>query len=211
MESWAAQNKRGVEFSYTLPTNDNGPDSGGQALPEDAVADRTRIDTVDIMTFDYSIGTTREMAKDTETAAQGLVSRLRTLYPNKTAAQLWATVGVTEMPGIDDYGKAETLTTADARTVDNWAVGKGAGEISTWASERDNGGCPGHRGLRQLLRPLPAGLVLQPHLGALHQLSTRHAVRRADSPFEGGRLRMTRGAPAGGQGGPTPYEAVTLR
>jgi chitinase len=55
-------------------------------------------------------------------------------------------VGVTEMPGIDDYGKGETFTTADAKTVYNWAVSKGINEISMWASERDNGGCPGTGG-----------------------------------------------------------------
>ena len=34
--------------------------------------------------------------------------------------------------GIDDFGAAETFTTADATTVENWAVGKGIAEISFW-------------------------------------------------------------------------------
>ena len=36
---------------------------------------------VNLMTFDYFIGTTQEMATDTETAADGLHSQLAGLYP----------------------------------------------------------------------------------------------------------------------------------
>lgn len=146
VESWAASAGRHVQFSYTLPTNDNGLDSGGVAVLKNAVANHARVDVVNIMTFDYYTGSSHEMATATETAAQGLVDELAKLYPGKTDAQRWAMVGVTEMPGIDDYGKPETFTTADARTVYNWALGKGVGELSMWASERDNGGCPGTAG-----------------------------------------------------------------
>jgi hypothetical protein len=68
------------------------------------------------------------------------------LYPGKSTAQLWSMIGVTEMPGIDDYGPAETFTTADATTVYKWALSKGIGELSFWALQRDNGGCPGTGG-----------------------------------------------------------------
>ncbi len=146
VESWAATNGRSVQFSYTLPTNTDGLDSGGTAVLKNAVANHARIDVVNIMTFDYYTGGSHEMATATETAAQGLVNLLGSLYPSKSSAQKWAMVGVTEMPGIDDYGKPETFTTADAKTVYNWAVGKGIDEISMWASERDNGGCVGTAG-----------------------------------------------------------------
>jgi hypothetical protein len=55
-------------------------------------------------------------------------------------------IGVTEMPGIDDYGAAETFTEADATTVLNWAEQQGISTLSFWALERDNGGCPGTGG-----------------------------------------------------------------
>src|SRR6516165_1290432 len=55
-------------------------------------------------------------------------------------------IGVTEMPGNDDYGAAEPFTTADATTVYNWAVGKGIDELSFWALQRDNGNCAGTGG-----------------------------------------------------------------
>ncbi|MFI1539566.1 glycosyl hydrolase family 18 protein [Streptomyces anandii] len=146
VESWAAANGRQVQFSYTLPTNTDGLDSGGKAVLSNAVTNGARIDVVNIMTFDYYTGAKIQMADATETAAQGLETYLASLYPSKTSAQLWAMAGVTEMPGIDDYGADETFTRTDATTVLNWARSKGINEISMWASERDNGGCPGTAG-----------------------------------------------------------------
>jgi hypothetical protein len=149
VESWAAANGRTVRFSYTLPTTVTGLDANGLAVLRSAVANNANISVVNIMTFDYYDETshpTHEMATDTETAASGLIGELQTLYPAKSNAQLWSMVGVTDMPGIDDYGAAETFTTADATTVENWAVAKGIASLSFWALERDNGGCPGTGG-----------------------------------------------------------------
>jgi chitinase len=55
-------------------------------------------------------------------------------------------IGVTDMIGIDDYGPPEIFTLADARTVRAWARDMGIAELSYWALERDNGGCPGVAG-----------------------------------------------------------------
>jgi hypothetical protein len=98
------------------------------------------------MTFDYYDNATHNMATDTETAAQGLHDQLAALYPSRSDAQLWDSIGVTEMPGIDDFGAAETFTTANATTVYNWAVSKGINTLSFWALQRDNGNCPGTGG-----------------------------------------------------------------
>jgi hypothetical protein len=146
VESWAASNGRTVQFVYTIPSTTTGLDSSGLNVMQNAVANNATVSIVNIMTFDYYIGTTQEMATDTETAGSGLYSQLQSLYPGKSAARLWAMIGVTDMIGIDDYGAAETFTTADASTVYNWAVSKGIGELSFWALERDNGGCPGTAG-----------------------------------------------------------------
>ncbi|NUR25115.1 MAG: hypothetical protein HOV83_04580 [Catenulispora sp.] len=146
VEAWASAAGRSLQVSYTLPTNTDGLDSGGKYVLSNAKSNGTRVDVVNIMTFDYYTGGSHEMAQATETAGAGLESYLHSLYPSKSTAQLWAMVGVTEMPGIDDYGKAETFTTADAGTVLDWARSKGINEISMWASQRDNGGCPGKAG-----------------------------------------------------------------
>jgi hypothetical protein len=146
VEDWAAANGRNVQFSYTLPTTTSGLASSGLKVLQNAVSNNARIDVVNIMTFDYYDGATHNMATDTQTAAQGLHDQLKQLYPSKTDAQLWGSIGVTEMPGIDDYGAAETFTTDNATTVYNWAVAKGINTLSFWALQRDNGGCPGTGG-----------------------------------------------------------------
>ena len=145
-EAWAAAHHRSIQFSYTLPTFATGLTPAGLAVLQNAVADGARVSVVNIMTFDYYYGTAQEMAADTETAGAGLVSQLQTLYPGDSQAQLWHTVGVTEMPGIDDFGPDETFTKADAVATLVWAKSHGIGTLSFWASQRDNGGCPGTKG-----------------------------------------------------------------
>jgi hypothetical protein len=146
VESWAAAHHRGIQFSYTLPTFATGLTPAGLAVLQNAVADHARVSVVNILTFDYYYGTPQEMATDTETAAAGLYSQLQSLYPAARPAQLWNMIGITEMPGIDDYGPDETFTEGDATTVLNWAESKGINTLSFWALQRDNGGCPGTKG-----------------------------------------------------------------
>jgi hypothetical protein len=143
VQDWAAASGRPLQVSYTLPTTTHGLADSGLAVLRNAVTNGTRVDVVNMMTFDYYDNAAHQMATDTQTAATGLVSQLATLYPGKTQAQLWASVGITEMIGVDDFGPAETFTTADAATVYNWAVSKGINTLSFWALQRDNGSCPG--------------------------------------------------------------------
>jgi len=146
VEAWAAAHHRRIQFSYTLPTFPTGLTSSGYAVLQNAVADGAKIAAVNLLTFDYYIGTLQDMVADTESAADGLFSQLQSLYPTATARQLWHMIGVTEMPGIDDFGPDETFTTADADTILNWAREQGIGLISFWALQRDNGSCPGTKG-----------------------------------------------------------------
>ncbi|WP_234311873.1 chitinase [Streptomyces griseus] len=146
VQRWAERTGRDVQFSYTLPTTTTGLAPSGVALLRNAVDNGARVDVVNIMTFDYWDGATHDMAADTETAATGLYGQLAALYPKKTPAKLWGMVGVTEMPGIDDYGPEETFTTQDAVKVRDWAVARGIDTLSFWALQRDNGGCVGTAG-----------------------------------------------------------------
>ena len=145
-EAWAAAHHRQIQFSYTLPTFPTGLTASGLAVLQNAVADGARITTVNLLTFDYYLGTQQDMVADTESAAAGLFSQLQSLYPTAPAWQLWHMIGVTEMPGIDDFGTDETFSTANAVTILNWARHQGIGLISFWALQRDNGGCPGTKG-----------------------------------------------------------------
>ncbi|MEW2517353.1 glycosyl hydrolase family 18 protein [Actinacidiphila alni] len=152
VQDWAASNGRTVQFSYTLPTTTHGlttgtaGDGSGLSVIQNAISNGVKVDVVNLMTFDYYDNATHNMATDTQTAATGLHDQLKGLYPSKTDAQIWGMVGVTEMPGIDDFGPAETFTTDNATTVYNWAVSKGINTLSFWALQRDNGGCPGQGG-----------------------------------------------------------------
>lgn len=143
VQDWAAANGRKVEISYTLPTTTSGLAASGLAVLKNAVTNGARVDVANLMTFDYYDNATHNMANDTQTAAQGLYNQLAKLYPAKTSAQLWAMIGVTEMPGVDDFGPAETFTLANATQVYNWAVSKGINTLSFWALQRDNGSCAG--------------------------------------------------------------------
>ncbi|HEX3516092.1 MAG TPA: chitinase [Trebonia sp.] len=145
-EAWAAAHHRQIQFSYTLPTFPTGLPAAEYGVLQNAVADGARISTVNLLTFDYYFGTQQDMVADTEGAADGLFGQLQALYPTAPARQLWHMIGITEMPGIDDFGADETFSTANAVTILNWAQHQGLGLISFWASQRDNGGCVGTKG-----------------------------------------------------------------
>jgi hypothetical protein len=145
-EAWAAAHHRQIQFSYTLPTFPTGLPAAEYGVLQNAVADGARISTVNLLTFDYYFGTQQDMVADTEGAANGLFSQLQSLYPTATGRQLWHMIGITEMPGIDDFGPDETFSTANAVTILNWARHQGLGLISFWALQRDNGGCVGTKG-----------------------------------------------------------------
>jgi hypothetical protein len=146
VEAWAAGVHRLVQFVYTIPTNVDGIDPTGAHVLRNAVLHHAVIDIVNIMTFDYYDGLPHEMADNTVTAAGHLFDTLQKLYPQKSAKAIWNMIGVTEMIGIDDFGPPEILTLPEARAVRAWASKQGLAELSYWAVERDNGGCPGVAG-----------------------------------------------------------------
>jgi hypothetical protein len=145
-EAWGARTGHPVSFQYTLPSATTGLGATGVAVLQNAVQEHARIAVVNAMTFDYWIGTTQEMGADAVSAANGVYSQLAALYPWKSKAQLWESVGLTLMPGIDDFGAAETTTAADVDTVEAFAAHNGLASLSIWALQRDNGGCPGTSG-----------------------------------------------------------------
>jgi hypothetical protein len=84
------------------------------------------------------------MLSAAENAATATHRQLRALYPGRTSRRVWAMIGVTLMPGIDDFPqKTEVRLLADAAALRRFAAQKGIGTLSIWAIQRDNGGCPG--------------------------------------------------------------------
>jgi chitinase len=145
-EQWAAEHHDRIQFSYTLPTFPTGLTAAGVAVLQNAIADGARISVVNLLTFDYFLGTQQDMVADTESAAAGLLGQLSALYPGVSQRRLWHLIGVTEMPGIDDFGTDETFSQADASTILSWARSEGLAMVSMWALQRDNGNCPGTKG-----------------------------------------------------------------
>ena len=143
VEDWAAAQRRPFEVSYTVPTSASGLEASGVAILQNAIANGTRVDVVNIMAFDYYDRVTTDMGTAAIDAASGLVAQLHGLYPSKTTAQLDAMVGITLMPGLDDYPKkTEKTTLAHAQQVYAYAQANGFNTLSIWAIQRDNGGCP---------------------------------------------------------------------
>jgi hypothetical protein len=147
VQDWAAAQGRPFQVSYTLPTSATGLEQSGVAILQNAIANGTRVDIVNIMAFDYYDRVTRDMGTAAVNAANGLRAQLHNLYPAKTTAELNAMIGITLMPGLDDYPKkTENTTLAHAQQVANYAQANAINTLSIWAIQRDNGGCPGVTG-----------------------------------------------------------------
>jgi hypothetical protein len=140
VEDWAAAQNRPFQVSYTLPTSASGLEPSGVAILQNAVSNHTRVDVVNIMAFDYYDRTTTDMGTAAVDAANGTAAQLASIGLN-------ARVGITLMPGLDDYPKkTEKTTVADAQRVLAYAQANGVDTLSIWAIQRDNGGCPGVTG-----------------------------------------------------------------
>ena len=147
VEQWAAHRHLPLQVQYTLPVEPTGLTADGLAVLQNAAATGTRVDVVNIMTFDYYLAsepTPLPMGADAISAAENTHTQLASVYPDAGSARLWALEGITLMPGIDDYpGKTEVTHLADARQVESFARAHGLALLSIWAVQRDNGGCPG--------------------------------------------------------------------
>ena len=146
-EAWAARRHLPLQVQYTIPVEPTGLEANALAVLRSAAATGTRIDVVNIMTFDYylpSEPTALDMGAEAISAAQNVHAQLASLYPGESQRRLWAMEGITLMPGIDDYpGKTEITSLADTQRVVGFATHHGLGLLSIWAIQRDNGGCPG--------------------------------------------------------------------
>ena len=147
VEQWAAHRHQPLQVQYTLPVEPTGLTASDLAVLANAAATGTRVDVVNIMTFDYYLASEPSplaMGADAISAAENAHTQLASVYPHASSARRWALEGITLMPGIDDYpGGTEVTQLADAQQVLNFARGHGLALLSIWAIQRDNGGCPG--------------------------------------------------------------------
>jgi hypothetical protein len=146
LQKWAASTHRTVQIVFTIGVEPWGLPANCFAVLQSAAAHGVRF-TVNIMAFDYYIKASQtgiEMGKAALKALNGTHAQLAQLYPHLSQRRLWSLEGITILPGIDDYPKKTEVTyLPDARTVASFARSHGMPEISIWAIQRDNGGCPG--------------------------------------------------------------------
>ena len=140
VQAWAAAEGRPFQLSYTLPTSRAGLQATARAVLQSAIRNGTRVDVVNIMAFDYHDRVKTDMGSAALRAANRLFVQLHNLYPTKTQAELAAMIGITLMPGFDDYPKeTERTTVAHAQRVLDYARARGLGTLSIWSIQRDPG------------------------------------------------------------------------
>jgi hypothetical protein len=146
-EAWAKRTGWPLKIEYTLPVEPGGLEANALHVLKNAAANGARVDTVNIMTFDYYLAKEPkplDMGGLAITAATNVHRQLAALYPGSSSRKLWAMEGITILPGIDDYpGKTEITYLSDTRRILAFAQAHGLGLLSIWAIQRDNGGCPG--------------------------------------------------------------------
>jgi hypothetical protein len=146
LQKWAARTHRTVQLVFTIGVEPWGLPGNCFNVIRSAAAHGVRF-TVNIMAFDYYIKASQtgiEMGKAAVKALNGTHAQLSQLYPHLSQRRLWALEGITILPGIDDYPKKTEVTyLPDAQAVASFARSHGMPEISIWAIQRDNGGCPG--------------------------------------------------------------------
>jgi hypothetical protein len=146
LQRWAARTHRTVQIVFTIGVEPWGLPGNCFAVIRSAAAHGVRF-TINIMAFDYYIKASRtgiEMGRAALKALIGTNGQLARLYPRLSQRRLWELEGITLLPGIDDYPKKTEVTyLPDARTIMEFARAYRLPEISVWAIERDNGGCPG--------------------------------------------------------------------
>jgi len=130
----------GLKVSLTLPVLPEGLTAEGVSVVRSARDAGVALDVVNVMAMDYNRAGT-DYGDNAVKAAQSTHDQLRTLYPAKTDAQLWALTGLTPMLGEnDDHG---IFNQSDARQVVDFAKQHHLGVLAFWEMTRDANACTG--------------------------------------------------------------------
>ncbi|MEV4642301.1 carbohydrate-binding protein [Actinoplanes sp. NPDC049548] len=129
----------GLRVSLTLPVLPEGLTADGLGVVRSARDAGVSIDLVNVMAMDYyRAGDYGDLAVQ---AANSTFAQLKSLYPDRTDAQVWRMVGVTPMLGQNDDGHVYDQN--DARQLVSFAQGKHLGMLSFWELTRDRNACTG--------------------------------------------------------------------
>jgi chitinase len=129
----------GLRVSFTLPVLPEGLTADGLGVVRAARDAGVNVDLVNVMAMDYyRTGDYGTFAVD---AANSTFNQIKSLYPDRTDAQIWKMVGVTPMLGQNDDGRI--YDQADARQLVSFAQSKHLGMLSFWELGRDANACSG--------------------------------------------------------------------
>ncbi|MFC9284818.1 cellulose binding domain-containing protein [Streptomyces collinus] len=129
----------GLRISLTLPVLPEGLTDDGVNVVRAARDAGVDLDVVNVMAMDYYRST--DYGDAAVQAAQSTFTQLRSLYPGRSEAQVWAMTGVTPMLGQNDDG--HVYDQADARQLVYFAQGRHLGELAFWEATRDRNACTG--------------------------------------------------------------------
>ncbi|MGV9314179.1 cellulose binding domain-containing protein [Streptomyces sp. NPDC003691] len=132
-----------LRISLTLPVTPSGLTQTGLSVVTSARDAGVALDVVNVMTMDYFMAI--DYGDAALQAAQATVTQLKSLYPNRTDAQLWGMVGVTPMIGEND--DHQIYDQADARQLVTFARSRNLGMIAFWDVTRDRNACTGNLSL----------------------------------------------------------------
>ncbi len=146
-QRWARARGINLQISLTLGVEPGGLGGPGLRVVKSAVANGVDVTTVNMMVFDYYLGNEKHMepmARLALEAAWHVHHELGQVYPRLDSAQIWRKLGMTMLPGIDDYPKKTEVTSmGDVKTLMDFALGHDMSLLTIWAIQRDNGKCPG--------------------------------------------------------------------
>lgn len=131
-----------VEVSYTLAVQSPGFGLAPAALDvvESAVVHGVDVSVVNAMAMNFA-GDGSDMGQAAIRTAQSVHDQLSPLFPDLSSAELWRTIGITPMIGVNNV-QGLVFRQDDARQLVSWASGQGLGLLSFWSVGRDHG-CPG--------------------------------------------------------------------
>jgi hypothetical protein len=147
LERWAAARHIPLWIQFTLGVEPTGFDQRTLGILRDAQKNRTRVNSINLMVFDYYLGNEKKPLNMGALAVKSAITvhrQLAAIYPRLTSAQIWRRLGFTMLPGIDDYpGRTEVTHLSDAKVMLDFARAKLMDFLSIWALQRDHGKCPG--------------------------------------------------------------------
>ncbi len=147
LQSWARTRHIPLWIQFTLGVEPTGFDQPTMGILRNAIKNGTTVNSINLMVFDYYLGTEKKPLNMTALAIKSAVTvhhQLEGIYRHLSAGRIWRMLGFTILPGIDDYPrKTEVTHLSDARAIMSFAKSKGMDFFSIWALQRDNGRCPG--------------------------------------------------------------------